>query len=71
MSACYANILGPFPPQLLSFLLFQRLQLYILPQPEAVIDRRVVHKGQYCPKTEILVKWAGAPLEDATWEDVR
>jgi hypothetical protein len=42
----------------------------ILSQPEAVIDRRVVHKGQYRPKPEILVKWAGAPIEDATWEDI-
>ena len=41
----------------------------ILPQPEYVIDRRVVRKGKYRPKTEILVKWVGAPVEDATWEN--
>ena len=41
----------------------------ILPQPESVIDRRVVHKGKYRPKTEILVKWVGARVEDATWEN--
>lgn len=41
----------------------------ILPQPEAVLDRRVVQRGKYRPKSEILVKWKGAPKEDATWEN--
>ena len=41
----------------------------ILPQPESVIDRRVVCKGKYRPKIEILVKWVGTPVEDATWEN--
>lgn len=41
----------------------------ILPQPEAILDRRIVQKGKYRPKTEILVKWLGAPPEDATWEN--
>lgn len=43
----------------------------ILPQPEAVIDHWVVHKGKYHPKNEILVKWVGAPVEDAIWENIR
>lgn len=37
-----------------------------LPQPEAILDTRVIQKGCYRPKTEILVKWLGAPVEDAT-----
>ncbi|RVW26324.1 Transposon Tf2-12 polyprotein [Vitis vinifera] len=41
----------------------------VLPQPEAVLDRRVIHKGKYRPKSEILVKWVGVPAEDATWEN--
>lgn len=41
----------------------------ILPQPERVLDRRVVKKGHYRPKTEILIKWKGAAIEDATWEN--
>lgn len=41
----------------------------VLPQPEAVLDRRVVQKGKYRPKEEVLIKWQGAPLEDATWEN--
>lgn len=41
----------------------------ILPQPEAILQSRVVRKGNYRPKTEILVKWRGAPTEDATWEN--
>ena len=41
----------------------------ILPQPEVVLDRCVIHKGKYCPKSEILVKWIGALAEDATWEN--
>jgi len=41
----------------------------ILPQPEAVLATHVIRKGLYRPKTEILVKWAGAPIEDATWEN--
>ena len=28
----------------------------ILPQPEAVLDRRVICKGKYFPKSEILIK---------------
>lgn len=43
----------------------------ILPQPETVLDRRTVQKNHYRPKAEILVKWKGAPFEDATWEDAR
>nr|GEU71983.1 hypothetical protein [Tanacetum cinerariifolium] len=39
------------------------------PQPEAVLGERVVQKGKYRPKTEILVKWKGFPREDATWEN--
>ncbi|GKC21564.1 transposon ty3-G gag-pol polyprotein [Tanacetum coccineum] len=41
----------------------------ILPQPEAVIDRRVIHKGKYHPKSEVLIKWKGARVEDDTWEN--
>ena len=42
----------------------------ILPQPESILDRRVIQKGKYRPKTEILVQWAGTPKEDATWENL-
>ncbi|GJU78927.1 transposon ty3-G gag-pol polyprotein [Tanacetum coccineum] len=41
----------------------------ILPQLEAVIDRRVIHKGKYHPKSEVLIKWKGARVEDDTWEN--
>ena len=41
----------------------------ILPQPEAILDRRVIQKGKHGPKSEILVKWKGAPKEDAIWEN--
>ena len=41
----------------------------ILLQLEAVLDTRVIQKGLYRPKIEILVKWMGAPVEDATWEN--
>ena len=41
----------------------------ILPQPEVVLDRHVISKGKYRPKSEILVKWVGAPAADATWEN--
>ncbi|KAJ0436024.1 putative nucleotidyltransferase, Ribonuclease H [Helianthus annuus] len=37
-------------------------------QPEAILADRVVKKGKYRPKTEILVKWKGLPPEEATWE---
>lgn len=39
------------------------------PQPEAVLDSHIIQKGRYHPKEEILVKWMGAPAEDATWEN--
>jgi hypothetical protein len=43
----------------------------ILLLPEIVLDRRVVQKGQYHPKVEVLIKWKGALDDDATWEDER
>nr|GEV91046.1 hypothetical protein [Tanacetum cinerariifolium] len=36
--------------------------------PEAVLEERVVKKGKYMPKMEVLVKWKGFPSEEATWE---
>ncbi|GKA54322.1 transposon ty3-G gag-pol polyprotein [Tanacetum coccineum] len=39
-----------------------------LMQPEEILEERVVRKGKYRPKTELLVKWKGRPREDATWE---
>ncbi|KAL6343140.1 hypothetical protein AAG906_020929 [Vitis piasezkii] len=41
----------------------------LLPQPESILAQRVIHKGKYRPRTEFLVKWLGAPIEDATWEN--
>nr|GEY27471.1 Ty3/gypsy retrotransposon protein [Tanacetum cinerariifolium] len=38
------------------------------PQPACILDERVIQKGKYRPKTELLVKWVGCPREDATWE---
>ncbi|KAH7568162.1 hypothetical protein JRO89_XS07G0250500 [Xanthoceras sorbifolium] len=32
----------------------------ILPQPEAVLDRRIIRKSTYRPKREILIKWNDA-----------
>ncbi|KAJ0482832.1 putative nucleotidyltransferase, Ribonuclease H [Helianthus annuus] len=37
-------------------------------QPEEILEERVVQKGKYRPKTELLVKWRGRPREEATWE---
>jgi len=42
----------------------------LLPEPEAILDRRVIQKGKYRPKTEILVQWKGALPEDASWENL-
>ena len=33
--------------------------LVVLPQPQVVLDLRVIHKGNYRSKSEILVKWVG------------
>lgn len=41
----------------------------IVPHPEKILERRVIQKGRYRPKMEILVKWRGAPVEDGTWEN--
>ena len=41
----------------------------ILPQPKAVLDRRIIRKGNYRLKTKVLIKWKDAPAEDATWEN--
>ena len=40
----------------------------ILPQPESILAQREVQKGKYRPKSEVLIKWVGTPVEDATWE---
>ncbi|GJT12040.1 transposon ty3-G gag-pol polyprotein [Tanacetum coccineum] len=39
-----------------------------LMHPEEILEERVVQKGKYRPKTELLVKWKGRPREDATWD---
>lgn len=44
--------------------------VHILPEPEVILDRRVVQKGKYRPKTKVLVQWKGAGREDATWENL-
>lgn len=42
----------------------------ILPQPERVLDTRVVQKGHYRPKIEVLILWKGTPCKDATWKNL-
>ncbi|XP_011000836.1 PREDICTED: uncharacterized protein LOC105108282 [Populus euphratica] len=42
----------------------------ILPEPKVILDRRVVQKGKYRLKTEVLVQWKGASHEDVTWENL-
>jgi hypothetical protein len=42
----------------------------LLPEPELILDRRVIQKGKYRPKTEVLVQWKGALPEDASWENL-
>nr|GFA96219.1 hypothetical protein [Tanacetum cinerariifolium] len=38
-------------------------------QPEKILEERVITKGKYQPKTEVLIKWVGQPLGEATWEN--
>ncbi|XP_074328203.1 uncharacterized protein LOC141666105 [Apium graveolens] len=38
-------------------------------QPERILEERVVEKGKYRPKTEILVQWEGQSPENTTWEN--
>ena len=47
----------------------EHVQLPAVPQPELILEERVVYKGKYRLKTEILVKWVGQSREDATWEN--
>jgi hypothetical protein len=37
-----------------------------LPEPEAILDHRTIRKGNYRLKSEILLKWKNAHVEDAT-----
>jgi hypothetical protein len=60
---------GPFDLPIVSLPPFSA-NVQILPEPEVVLDRRVVQKGKYRPKTEVLVQWKGASREDATWENL-
>jgi hypothetical protein len=41
----------------------------IQPEPEAIIDRRMVRQGSRA-SSEVLIKWVGAPAEDNTWESL-
>lgn len=41
----------------------------LIPRPEAVLGRRVITKGRYRPKVEVLIQWQGASKDDATWEN--
>ncbi|VFQ77923.1 unnamed protein product [Cuscuta campestris] len=41
------------------------------PQPEKILDHRVVQRGKYQPLHDILVKWVDGAVEDATWEQER
>ena len=43
----------------------------LLLQPEVILDKRIIQKGRYYLRTDILVKWLNAPVEDATWENQR
>lgn len=38
------------------------------PQPEAILDRRMVKKGN-AATVQILVQWSSLPVDCATWED--
>ncbi|XP_073056965.1 uncharacterized protein [Primulina eburnea] len=43
----------------------------ILPQPEVILNRRVIQKGKFQPRSEVLGKWKGTQVEDATWENAQ
>ncbi|XP_074328209.1 uncharacterized protein LOC141666109 [Apium graveolens] len=38
-------------------------------QPEHILEERVVQRGKYRPKMEILVQWEGQTPENTTWEN--
>ena len=61
---CLRSVLAPVT--VMPKLPYAAADATLLPQPEAVLDSRVIQKGSYRPKEEILVKWMGAPAEDAT-----
>lgn len=41
----------------------------LLHRPDSILEQRVVSKGKYHPKEEILVTWKGTLIEDAACED--
>nr|GEZ08164.1 33 kDa ribonucleoprotein, chloroplastic [Tanacetum cinerariifolium] len=68
-------VYGRLPPKLVPYIreVIQIMQdepvvSPTLMQPEEILEERVVRKGKYRPKTELLVKWKGRPREYATWE---
>lgn len=63
------KLVGPVPHAALELPPVSEDTSTTVPQPECILDRHTICKGTDRPKTEILVKWAGAPREDATWED--
>ena len=38
----------------------------VIPTPELILDRQIIQKGKYRPKTKVLVRWIDAPTEVAT-----
>ena len=61
--------LGPIETAMVSLPLVSA-DVNIMPEPEFVLDKRVVQKGKYRPKTEVLIQWKSATREDATWENL-
>ncbi|RVW97826.1 hypothetical protein CK203_021352 [Vitis vinifera] len=43
--------------------------IHTIATTESILARHVIRKRKYKPRTEFLVEWLGAPIEDATWEN--
>nr|GEX35822.1 transposon Ty3-G Gag-Pol polyprotein [Tanacetum cinerariifolium] len=64
------RFIGPLPAAVLELKeVPEPLEIPSDPQPEKFLEERVITKGKYRPKMEVLIKWVGQPLGEATWEN--
>nr|GEW71055.1 reverse transcriptase domain-containing protein [Tanacetum cinerariifolium] len=59
----------PLKGTMLTWSTYEKEMSALVKSPEKILEERVITKGKYRPKTELLIKWVGQPLGEATLEN--